>query len=108
MRTLKQIIENRSIELSRKPYTASRVTYNKEIVKIGPSAIAQCLRLIVDGSVQNPVIINELLASVVEIIENNKDEIMIREIMKKIGGQAVWDDHIGSEKFELILNWWPI
>lgn len=106
MKTLKQIIERRHIELSKELYTASRVAHNQEIVEIGPSVISPCLELIEDGSVQNTIVVYELLASLVEIIENNKDNSLVQEIIRKIGGIDIWEDAMGSDKFELILNWW--
>ena len=106
MKTLKQIIECRHIELSKELYTASRVAHNQEIVEIGPSVISPCLELIEDGSVQNTIVVYELLASLVEIIENNKDNSLVQEIIRKIGGIDIWEDAMGSDKFELILNWW--
>lgn len=106
METLKQIILRRENELSGKPYLASRVTYIEEIVKMGPSAVTECLVMLESGVVTNSVVRYEILASMVEIIENNKEDSFIRGIIENIGGQGIWQAHIGSDKFDLVLNWW--
>lgn len=106
MEKLKQIIKRRENGLSGKPYLASRVTYIEEIVEIGPSAVTECLVMLEGGVVTNSVVRYEILASIVEIIENNKDDVFIQGIIDNIGGQGIWEDHPGSDKFDLVLNWW--
>lgn len=100
------IVEIRIKELSKQPYLASRVTYIEDIVRIGPSAIKPALELASDAALDNDIVLLELLASVVEIMNGHKKDSLVKQIIAEIGGYGTWDKHIGSDKNELLLQWW--